>query len=171
MAGELLVLRLLHVMGAILWVGGMSFSTFFVMPAVAQAGPAAGPVMAGFQRRKVFVWMPVIAIVTILSGFRLLMIVSSNFSSAYLSTPTGRTFTISAVIGLLAFLIGMIVTRPAMTRMGLLSAEAANATEARRAEIQAELATIRARNARITLLVTILLLIAAAGMAVARYMR
>jgi len=171
MAGELLVLRLLHVMGAILWVGGMSFSTFFVMPAVAQAGPAAGPVMAGFQRRKVFVWMPVIAIVTILSGFRLLMIVSSNFSSAYLSTPTGRTFTISAVIGLLAFLIGMIVTRPEMTRMGLLSAEAANATEARRAEIQAELATIRARNARITLLVTILLLIAAAGMAVARYMR
>jgi uncharacterized membrane protein len=171
MAGELLVLRLLHVIGAILWVGGMSFSTFFVMPAVAQAGPAAGPVMAGFQRRKVFVWMPVIAIVTILSGFRLLMIVSSNFSSAYLSTPTGRTFTISAVIGLLAFLIGMIVTRPAMTRMGLLSAEAANATEARRAEIQAELATIRARNARITLLVTILLLIAAAGMAVARYMR
>src|SRR5690606_9601596 len=121
---------------------------------------AAGPVMAGFQRRKVFVWMPVIAIVTILSGFRLLMIVSSNFSSAYLSTPTGRTFTISAVIGLLAFLIGMIVTRPEMTRMGLLSAEAANATEARRAEIQAELATIRARNARITLLVTILLLIA-----------
>jgi uncharacterized membrane protein len=171
MAGELLVLRLLHVIGAILWVGGMSFSTFFVMPAVAQAGPAAGPVMAGFQRRKVFVWMPVIAIVTILSGFRLLMIVSSNFGSTYLSTPTGRTFTISAVIGLLAFLIGMIVTRPAMTRMGMLSAEAANATEARRAEIQAELATIRARNARITLLVTILLLIAAAGMAVARYMR
>src|SRR5690606_39679892 len=81
MAGELLVLRLLHVMGAIIWVGGMSFSTFFVMPAVAQTGPAAGPVMAGFQRRKVFIWMPLTAIVTILSGFRLLMIVSSNFRS------------------------------------------------------------------------------------------
>ena len=41
MIAEILVLRLVHVLGGMFWVGSGLFSTFFLLPALAGAGPAA----------------------------------------------------------------------------------------------------------------------------------
>src|SRR5688500_5509174 len=69
MNAELIVLRLIHIVGGVFWVGSALFTAFFLMPTLMQAGPsAAGPVMGGLQQRKLMVWLPVVAVLVMLSG-------------------------------------------------------------------------------------------------------
>lgn len=57
---EILVLRLVHVLGGVFWLGSGLFTAFFLMPALATAGPAAGPLMGALQRRKLFTVLPIV---------------------------------------------------------------------------------------------------------------
>ena len=134
---EMLVLRLIHVMGGIFWVGGMMYMAFFLMPTMAQAGAAAGPVIAGLQQRKLFVWLPVVAIATLLAGIRLMMIQSDGFSSVYFGTSMGRTYLVAGSLAVIAFAIGFSINRPAMNRIGELTAGMPTADETTRAAMQA----------------------------------
>ena len=171
MMAEMLVLRLVHVLGGVFWVGAMMYNAFFLMPTIAQAGPAAaGPIIAGFQQRKLFVWLPIVAILTMLAGVRLMMIQSANFSSAYFGTPMGRTYLAGGAMAIIAFAIGFAVNRPAMTRMSELGAAMASANDSAKAAMQGEMAMLRKRSGVGTVVVTWLLIGAAAAMAVARYM-
>ena len=170
MMAEMLVLRLVHVMGGIFWVGGMMYMAFFLMPTMAQAGPAAAPVIAGLQQRKLFVWLPVIAIATLLAGIRLMMLQSDGFSSLYFGTPMGRTYLVAGALAVIAFAIGVSVNRPTMNRIGVLSEAMPGADDSTRAQMQVEMAVLRKRSGVVTKLVTWMLIAAAAGMAVARYM-
>ncbi|HJR63141.1 MAG TPA: hypothetical protein VJ803_05520 [Gemmatimonadaceae bacterium] len=168
MEGELLALRLIHVLGGIFWVGSALFNALFLFPAFAQAGPAAGQVMAELARRRAFIFMPVIALLTILSGIRL-MGITSGFSSDYLSTPSGRTFAIAALAAILAFVFGILVNRPVGVRVAQISASLANAAPDERQRLSAELDKFRGRLSMATTVVVILLLVAATGMAIGRY--
>ena len=167
---EMMVLRLVHVLGGVFWVGGMMYMAFFLMPTMAQAGPAAAPVIAGLQQRKLFVWLPVIALATMLAGIRLMMIQSDGFSALHFSTSIGRTYLVSGSLAIIAFAVGVSINRPAMTRIGVLTAAMPTADDATKSAMQAELATLRQRSGVATKVVTWLLIAAAAGMAVARYM-
>ena len=104
MTAELLLLRLVHILGGIFWVGSGLFTTFFLIPALGRTGPAAaGPVMGALQQRRLFTVLPTVAVLTILSGIRLLQITSAGFSGAYLATLTGRTFLWSGLAAIAAF--------------------------------------------------------------------
>src|SRR6476659_9687080 len=117
MKAELLTLRIIHILGGIFWVGSMIFTTFFLAPVIGSSPPLAGQVMAGLQKRRLFILLPFVALTTIASGLRLLSIDSIGFSGAYFSTPTGRTFATSAVAATLAFLLSMFVSRPGFVRI------------------------------------------------------
>lgn len=170
MSAELLVLRLLHVLGGIAWVGFASFNTWFLIPALGTAGPAGGAVLAGLQQRKLFTVLPIIALVTILSGLRLLMITSTGFSAEYFATRPGLAYAAGGVAGIAGFLIALLLTRPKMARAGALMAGRAAADADRQRAIDAEVATLRAGAASSGLVSTLLLLVSAAAMAVARYL-
>ena len=109
---ELIVLRLVHILGAIIWVGAAIYSFIFLLPAIAQSGPAGGQVMMNLQKRKLFTALPIIAILTILSGIRLMQIVSTGFSAGYFATGMGRTYAISGLLAIIGFLIGVVISRP-----------------------------------------------------------
>ena len=170
MKAELLTLRLIHILGGIFWVGSMVFTTFFLAPVLRSSPAMAGQVMAGLQKRRLFVALPVVALLTIASGLRLLSIASIGFSRAYFSTPTGRTFATSAIAALIAFLLSLLVSRPGFVRIGRLGASLATAPDdGARQQIVAEIQRLGRRVAISNALVVILLLAAAAGMAIARY--
>lgn len=169
MHAELLLLRFIHVLGAIIWVGSGVMMMFFIAPALAPLGPTAGQLMANLQKRKFMVIMPMIALLTILTGIRLMMITSNNFGVGYFATPMGRTFAASGLAGILAFLIGIVVNRPLMVRMAKLQQSAAS-DPARKDSIAAEVKKLQKRAALAGMIVMALLLLAAAGMAVARYL-
>lgn len=170
MTAEVIVLRLIHVLGGIIWVGGMTVMAFFIMPVLTGLGSAAGPVMAGLNQRKFPVVMPIIALLTILSGLRLLMIDSANFQGAYFASPVGRAFSIAGGLAILAFLFGIVVVRPVMMKSMALGQQMAGADAAQRAKLEEEMGSLRKRGAAANMIVFVMLLLAALGMATARYM-
>lgn len=165
-----LVLRFAHVFFGALWVGMMAFQVFFLMPALAEAGPDAGKVMGAMMKRRVPVIMPIIALITIVSGMWLFMRMSGGNMSALMATPMGQAFGWGGVVALIAFLIGIVVMRPAMMRSMKLMEAIATAPQAERAAMQAEAQSLRARGAVLGKVVAWMLLFTLAAMAVARYL-
>jgi uncharacterized membrane protein len=170
MTAEILVLRLVHILGGIFWVGIGLFNTFFLMPALGKVGPAAGPVIAALQQRRLFTVLPTIAVLTILSGVRLLWIMSGGGNPAYFSSGVGRTFSMSGGAAIVAFLVGMFVARPAALRAAAIARTLATTEDpAAKGALSAQMESARRRAAVTNTAAVALLVLSAAGMAVARY--
>jgi hypothetical protein len=126
--------------------------------------------MGALQQRRLFTVLPTVAVLTMLSGIRLLQIASAGFSDAYLASLTGRTFLWSGVAAVVAFLLSLLIARPAAVRAGQLGASLAALPESERASGVQELERLRRRSGVASIVAMVLLLGAAAGMAVARYL-
>ncbi len=167
----LLVLRLLHIVFGAIWVGFALFVPFILMPALFEAGPSAGPVMAILQRRGLPKIMAAVAGTSILAGILLLWRVSGGFKPEFMGSHMGIALSIGALAALVAYAVGLIVVRPAMTRAGAMSQELASVTsDTERAVRMAAIVELRARAAVGGKVVAYLLLLAVAAMAVARYL-
>jgi uncharacterized membrane protein len=171
MHATIILLRILHILSALFWVGTLLFMTFYLFPTLATVGPAGDSVMAGLQKRGMLVALPVAGIVAILSGAGLMWAVSGGNFGAWASTSVGRAFSMAGGLAILAFLIGVIVARPTGEKM-IQTSKAMNAatTSSERSALQATLTGLQKRLAATTISVAVLVLLAAAGMAVARYM-
>jgi uncharacterized membrane protein len=169
MQAELLVLRLVHILGGIFWVGSGLFTALFLLPVLAKAGPAATHVMTGLQKRRLALVLPIVALLTIASGARLMAITSNGFSPYYFRLPSGNTYALSAVAAIIAFLLSVIVSRPAAMRMAELSRMAASG-ETDRQRLNAEIQKLQRRSAFSGTVAVVLLVLSAAGMAIARYL-
>jgi hypothetical protein len=168
---EILILRLVHIVSGALWVGAAVFSGVFLSPVLARMGPAAGPVMAGLQARRMFVFLPVIALLTIISGLRLIWIMSGGFTPDYFRTAGGAGYASAGALAILTFVLGITVSRPLGERMGALAGEIARTTdEATKAALARELAALQRRMGAVGGVITVMLVASAAGMAVARYL-
>jgi uncharacterized membrane protein len=165
-----LLLRFAHVFFGAIWVGMMTYQVFFLMPAVAESGPEGGKLMGALLRRRVPVVIPIIALIAIISGFWLFMRLSAGDPGALMGSPMGRGFAWGGAASVVAFLVGIIIVRPAMMRTAQLGASLATATPDERAARTAEMQRLRARGARASWVVMALLLFALAAMAVARYL-
>ena len=169
MHAELLVLRLIHILSGIAWVGSGIFVAFFLIPALA-ATPLMPQVMNGLQRRRVFVLLPTAGLLTILSGMRLYWIDAAGFSGNFAATGTGATLSVGAVAAFVAFGFQVFVSRPAGLKLGRVAAElAASPSDSERDRLNAEAARLRRRNGMATLTAVWFALVAAAAMAIARY--
>jgi hypothetical protein len=165
-----LVLRFAHVFFGALWVGMMAFQVFFLAPALAEIGPGAGPLMAAFVKRRLPVIMPIFALIAIVSGMWLFQRMSGGNMGALLATSMGKAFGFGGLVALLAFLIGVVVMRPAMMRSMKLLESIASAPPADRANMQAEIQKLRARGSLLGTVVAWMLLFTLTLMAVARYL-
>ena len=164
------VLRLLHIVFGVLWVGFACFVPFVLMPSLMDAGPAAGPLMAAIQRRGLPKIMSAFAGTTILAGFLLLWRDSGGFKPEYMGSHMGIALSTGALAALIAFAIGFTVVKPAMTKAGLLSERIGAAAESERGALMATIGALRARGAAGGKWVAYLLLLALALMAAARYL-
>jgi hypothetical protein len=152
----MIVLRLVHIGSGAMWVGMMAFMTFYLTPALAEVGPDAGKVMQALQRQKIMIVMPVIALLTIISGIWLMMRLYAG-PSDFAASRMGMALNVGALSAIIAFLIGIIFMRPLM--------EKAMATTD-----PAEAQKLRARGATLSRWVARLLMLALGAMAVARYL-
>lgn len=165
-----IVLRLVHILSGVFWVGSALLMTFFVFPAMAAAGPAAGPVAAGLQRRGLMTALPVTAGLTLASGLWLFQIAGSGNPGAFMRSAPGVTFGAAGVAAILAFAIGMLVSRPAMMTSARLGQSLATAPADQHETLQQRIRALQRRGALGNRIVAALLLLAVAGMAVARYL-
>ncbi len=170
MHAEILVLRLIHILSGIAWVGSGIFTSFFLVPALSSSPAVMGQVMAALQRRRMFIILPTVATLTILSGLRLLWIASAGFDSSYFATGTGRTFALSGLAAFVAYVLAFGVARPLAVRMGAIAVTLNAVTESsERDRLAAHLARLRRRATMATMMAVGFGIIAASGMAIARY--
>lgn len=163
----MLLLRLVHIVSGVFWVGAMMFNAFFLGPSIAEAGPDGARVMRGLMQRNFMVIMPVVALLTILSGIWM-MIRLGGGGDAFFHSTMGRVLSVGGLLAIIAFVIGMAVVRPAMMRAMALG-QAAAQPGADQAALMPQIQALRARGAAATRLVTWLLILAVAAMATARY--
>lgn len=166
---ELVILRLVHILAGICWAGTAMFTTVFLGPALASSGQVA-PVMAALRARRLLMFLPIVSILTVASGLRLMWITSGGFAAGYFATPHGRAFAFAGTSAIVAFMLGLLVIRPSTARSAQLGVAMAKAPEPERASIRLELERVRRRNAWSSAVALTLLMAGAGGMAVARYL-
>jgi uncharacterized membrane protein len=110
------LVRVIHVLGAVLWAGGALFSLLFIGPAVRAAGETGQKFMQVVQRgggpAKI---MGPVSGVTVLTGFLL------YWKRGYDRDPFGSSsttiLTLGALLGTAVFLVGMLYALPMQRRM------------------------------------------------------
>jgi len=164
------VLRLTHVVCGVLWVGFAVFAGLLLMPALQEVGPDGGKVVGALQRRGLMTIMPLLAFGTLIPGIWLYARDSAGFQPSFMSSSVGMTFGLGGLAALTAFVVGLVVVRPATERVAALMQDLAAAkTPQERDQRTAELQRQRTRATASGKAVALLLLLAAAAMAVARY--
>ena len=167
-----LVARVLHIGGALFWVGAAFTSTFFLEPTMKALGPDANRFTEYLVNRRRFpVAIALSGAITILAGAYLYWIDSGGLRLEWITSRTGIGFTIGAIAAIAAYVIGFIVIRPAYERLGSLIGELASQggvpTDAQRGELE----EIDARVKWANWVDAALLTAAFVTMAVARYLR
>lgn len=166
----MLVLRLLHVVPGAIWVGMAVFTVFYLTPALQEAGPESAKVMAALQRRGIMTVMPVLGVVTILSGTWLYGRTTLGFRAELVTSSQGLAFGVGGLASLAALIIGLAVMRPAMLRAAALMRSVSGPGGADREQAMAEVGRLRARGGRAGRTVAVLLVLAVIAMAVGRYL-
>jgi uncharacterized membrane protein len=169
MSPFLILLRVIHVVAGILWVGFAVFVHTFLDPVTRELGPDGGKVMGALQRRGLMTTLPILAILTLLSGLWLYNHDAAGDHAAYMATWTGRLLGLGGLSAIVAFLVGITIMRPAAMRGAAIMQSLATAAAAEREQLMAEVQRVRARGAVAGRVVTSLLILAALAMAVARY--
>jgi len=160
------LLRIVHIVGGIFWVGGTLTMAFFIAPAVGATAEAGqkfiGHLMGNlkFSNR-----MAAAAGLTIVAGFILYWIDSNGFTSAWMSSGAGRGFGIGAAFALIGFIFGILVgrTTKAMAKLG------AQFQGKPSADQMAQVQSLSKRQASYANTSAVMLIIAAVFMAIARY--
>ena len=167
----LILLRIVHVGSAMIWFGGAILAGFFLQPTAEALGKSGQPFMDHLlNRRRMGIFFPIVAGLTILSGAALYWRDSAGLSSTWITSPTGLGFTIGAIAAIAAFVLGFILIGPSVAEQTAVQNELARGdgvpTEAQRRRLEGAARRMQLAN-RIDLP---LLLVAGLSMAVARYL-
>jgi uncharacterized membrane protein len=170
MSGQTLVivLRLFHIVGGVFWVGSVAVMAWFLLPAQNAAGREGSELVRKvLVDRKMGMFTGLSMAFTLISGIWLMARYASASGGAWMRTPAGTGFGIGASVALLAVVVGIgMGARNGLRQERLRKAmEASGPTPAQEAEMRA-LQRITTRTAQAT---SVLLLLAAAVMATARY--
>ena len=169
MAALIILLRLIHILAGIFWLGGTLLLARFIVPTAKRLGPEGGRFMQSLMiEARLPVALAGAGWGTTLTGLALFFFSSGRFAHSWMTSGQGITLTIGALFGISAALHGAAAQAPVAMKLASLAGAAPSGPPSpeRLAEMQAlsdKLATGAAVSAG-------LLLVAASAMAIARYM-
>lgn len=165
----LILARIIHIVGGIIWVGAMIFMAAFLTPAIAEAGPDGAKVLGGLGKHGLMRVLPLAAISTLLAGIYLYWRVSSGFNRVYLKSGPGHAYAIGGILAIIAFGYGISVSRRSTMKAMQLGAAAGAASGEERTRLEQQATLLRLRAAKAEVHVAWLLGLAAVAMAMGRY--
>ncbi len=170
MQGEMIGLRLIHIVCGVLWAGWAFSLAFFVQPAVKAIGQQGSAFMQALtSRTKLVSVMTIAPLLVILTGIRLLWIASNGFDAMYLTSVHGTVVWLGSLLGILTFGHGMSYMRPRAKKIGMISASIASSGQPPTPEQQAQLQTLSAQIQSGSKLIAWMMGITVVFMAVSRY--
>ena len=167
----MVVLRILHILSGVFWVGAAFTTILFLQPTAREVGPAAGPFMSHLAGKKRLVdWVLRAAGLTILAGLLMYWRVTSGLEWDLITTAYGISLTIGALCGIAAFSLGLSVVRPSIMATLAIGAEVAASGGPPTPEQAAKLQELQKRGHAVGQIIVPLLIVAVAAMASARYL-
>ncbi len=162
-----IVLRFIHVVAGVFWVGGSLLTTFFIVPASAATADAGQSFLSYLIRRTRFMQLfSSAAGLTGLAGLGLYWVDSAGLTSSWMTSAAGRGFGIGGLFGLVGFVLGIQAGLAARRAGAIMSEIRGQATQAQALHLDsAQRSLFRLGVAR-----DVFLVIALAFMAVARYL-
>jgi len=168
--GILIVLRTIHIVAGVLWVGSAIFYLLFVEPIVKGLGPAGPKFMQDLiDRRRYPLFMNTVSALTILAGLFLYWMASGGLQMAWVLTGPGIGFTFGSLVALVVYAIGFFMLKPRAERMGKLGQDIGRTGGPPTPEQAAELHTLGEEMTAIGRWDAILLTVSLIAMATARY--
>jgi uncharacterized membrane protein len=169
----MIVFRLLHIVAGVLWVGSAFLFVGFIGPSAAEVGPSAGPLLtAAVKKRKVAKVITYLGMTTVTAGWIMWLkdLRDMGWSLGDWVTSTfGLVLTIGAALATLAFFEGYLGVGRNVERMVDLGGEIAASGGPPTPEQGAEMARIQGHLKTHGQRDLILLVLAVAAMATARY--
>lgn len=167
----IVLLRLLHIVLGVYWAGTIAFTALYLEPSVRAVGPPGGQVMAQLVKRGHLNVMPIVALITILTGIELYRRASAGFELAWIGSTQGMTLTIGALTAIVALVVGVFVMRASSLKAMAKTPSAQQAPDGpERERLLEEIQSLRRRATLSLRWVAGLLGISVAAMAVARYL-
>ena len=164
-----ILLRLIHILAGIFWVGGVFVVAGFLVPTVQELGPQGGRFMQHLaQRRRLPVVMSIAGLLTVLSGFAMYARLAASTHGQWAGSRPGIAYGVGALAAILGGIAGASISGRAARRMAAIGQAAAAGGSS--AEQQAEMGQLQARLALGSRVTAGLLAVAAGAMAVARYL-
>jgi hypothetical protein len=164
-----IILRLIHILGGIFWVGTMVLLAAFLLPSVRTAGREGGRFMQTLmQQQRLQFYLGLAMLLTVLSGITMYARLAAATHGAWAGSRPGIAYGVGAVAAILAAAVGGAIGSSAGRKM--LAVGQAIGSAAPSAEQQAELTRLQNRMALGARLAAGLLVIAASAMAVGRYL-
>ena len=162
--------RVVHVLLAAAWVGASVFTSYLLMPAVADAGPAGGQVMVSLNRKGIVPFFASVGGITALTGIYLYWRFTGGFDPAISRTNGGMAFGIGGLAGILATIVGGAVVGRSSKKMVEVMEQAMKLPDnAEKRALMQEAAVLRQRLSTFGTLVIVLQVVALAFMAVGHY--
>jgi uncharacterized membrane protein len=162
-----LILRLIHILGGIFWVGAALLMNFFVAPTLRETGEAGRPFIGHFMARTRFTMIMTTSVfATVIAGTWLYGIDSNWFQSPWMSSSTGIGFSIGALFAVVGMVTG-IMNGSNNGKMAQLGSQIQGKPTP---EQMAAMSAIQKQQAWVVPVNSYTLLIAAFLMAIARYL-
>lgn len=163
-----IVLRLIHIIGGVFWVGTALAMAFFVAPTVGATAEAGQKFMSHLLTQTRFTLTLIISgVSTVLAGFALYWINSAGLTlRGWMESGTGMAFGIGGVFALFGLHFGLKVPRIGAALRKLAAQIQGAPTPEQMSQIQA----LRNRQARVSTINLVCLIIATILMSIARYL-
>ena len=168
----MIVFRILHILGGVIWVGSTFLLTVFIGPAASVVGPSAGPLMHTLVvDRRVTQTITTIAIVTVTAGVFVYWHNVQVFGSLrdFVGTNFGLVLTVGAVAGIAAAFWGSLQVGRKIDHLVEFTDRAIPADGPPATDVVAELDRRGAELKRNGIVDLVLQLVAVLAMSTARY--
>jgi uncharacterized membrane protein len=166
-----ILLRLVHILSGVFWVGAALMLTFFISPTVGATQDAGQRFMRHFMNQTRFnlvMWSS--ALLTTFAGIILYWIDSEGFTSAWMNSGPGIGFGTGAFFALLGLVAGIFQSRNSNT-MAQLGGQIQSQGTPPTSEQAMKLQNLQKALAIGGTLNAIFLILALSGMAIARFLR
>lgn len=168
----MIVLRLLHIIAGVLWVGSAFLFVGFIGPSAAEVAPTAGPLLhAAVKKRKVAKIITGLGFTTVVAGWIMWFRNMNQYGSLgdWMSSGFGLGLTIGGVLATIAFFEGAFGVGRNVERLVDLGDEVAASGGPPSPEQQSQIDRVGADLEKFGKIDLVLLLLAVAAMATARY--
>lgn len=166
----MIIMRVIHILAGIFWVGFAIFNLAFLQPTIRATGIEGQKTLQYLMRNtRLMSTIYIAATLTMLTGVLQLGYVS-HMQSSFMNSGWGLTITIGSVAGIIAWFIALHLIRKIFNRMGVVGQTLQSQGDTPDPALQGEMQTLTAKLVSTGKVALVFMVISVVGMASARYM-